>query len=174
MEEHIFTEGEKKCLKEYWENCSRMPRKNLIKLVRHINMLNPMPSEKSWEYIFFDRQLTDVEVDALLQMKLRHPYYIKDLARVLKSSVEKTAKFADKMVHIGILEYTSDDQGIDLVQMPVFAPGAMENSMENGQVSGNGTCVFKLYLRSSEKDCPGCADGVCTHAGDSGGGSHKG
>ena len=128
MEEHIFTEGEKKCLKEYWENCSRMPRKNLIKLVRHINMLNPMPSEKSWEYIFFDRQLTDVEVDALLQMKLRHPYYIKDLARVLKSSVEKTAKFADKMVHIGILEYTSDDQGIDLVQMPVFAPGAMENT----------------------------------------------
>lgn len=127
-EEHIFTEGEKKCLEEYWAICSKTPRKNLIKLVRHINMLNPAPTEKSWEYIFFDRQLNDVEVNALLRMKLRHPYYIRDLAKVLNASVEKTAAFADKMVHIGILEYTSDEKGVDLVQMPVFAPGAMENT----------------------------------------------
>jgi NADPH-dependent glutamate synthase beta subunit-like oxidoreductase/NAD-dependent dihydropyrimidine dehydrogenase PreA subunit len=130
-ETHVFTEGEKKCLKEYWETCSKTPRKNLMRLVRHINMLNPAPTEKSWEYIFFDRQLDDTEVNALLKMKLRHPYYIKDLAKVLHSSVDKTARFADKMVHIGILEYTSDDHGVDMVQMPVFAPGAMENtSME--------------------------------------------
>lgn len=127
-EEHIFTEGEKKCLEEYWATCSKTPRKNLIKLVRHINMLNPAPTEKSWEYIFFDRQLKDVEVNALLRMKLRHPYYIKDLAKVLNSSVEKTAAFADKMVHIGILEYTSDEKGVDLVQLPVFAPGGMEST----------------------------------------------
>ena len=47
MAEHIFTEGEKKCLEAYWRECSKTPRKNLIKLVRHINMFNPLPSEKS-------------------------------------------------------------------------------------------------------------------------------
>ncbi len=128
-DEHIFTEGEKRCLEEYWATCSKTPRRNLIKLVKHINMLNPAPTEKSWEYIFFDRQLADVEVNALLKMKLRHPYYIKDLAKRLGSDVEKTAGFADKMVHIGILEYTSDERGVDMVQLPVFAPGAMENTV---------------------------------------------
>ena len=70
MAEHVFTEGEKKCLEQYWKECSKTPRKNLIKLVSHINMFNPFPSEKSWEYIFFDRQLTDEQVDFALKMKL--------------------------------------------------------------------------------------------------------
>lgn len=128
MSEHVFTEGERQCLEEYWKECSKTPRKNLIKLVRHINMFNPFPSEKSWEYIFFDRQLSDVQVDNLLKMKLRHPYYIKELASLWNMDVEEAAKFADDLVHIGIIEYTSDDKGVDLVQMPVFAPGAMENT----------------------------------------------
>ena len=51
MAEHVFTEGEKKCLEEYWREYSKTPRKNLIKLVSHINMFNPVPNEKSWEYI---------------------------------------------------------------------------------------------------------------------------
>ena len=71
MADHVFTEGEKKCLEQYWKECSRTPRKNLIKLVRHINMFNPLPSEKSWEYIFYDRQLTDAQIDFALKMKLR-------------------------------------------------------------------------------------------------------
>ena len=79
MADHVFTEGEKKCLEAYWKECSKTPRKNLIKLVRHINMFNPMPSEKSWEYIFYDRQLTDEQVDFALKMKLRKPYYIAEL-----------------------------------------------------------------------------------------------
>ena len=128
MATHVFTEGEKACLQEYWKTCSKTPRKNLIKLVRHINMFNPSPSETSWEYIFFDRQLTDEMVNFALKMKLRKPYYIKDLARLQGMDVVATAKMADDMVHIGILEYTSDDRGVDLVQMPVFAPGSMENT----------------------------------------------
>ena len=129
MSEHIFTEGEKACLEEYWRECSKTPRKNLIKLIKHINTFNPFPNEKSWEYIFFDRMLTDEMVDFLLQMKLRKPYYIKDLAALQKMDVSATAKLADDMVRIGILEYTSDDDGVDLVQMPVFAPGSMENTV---------------------------------------------
>ncbi len=128
-EKHIFTEGEKACMEEYWKTRSKTPRKNLMKLVKHINMLNLNPTEESWEYIFFDRMLSDEMVDFLLKMKLRHPYYIKDLAQLEGMEIEETAKFADEMVHIGILEYTSDDEGVDMVQLPVFAPGAMENTV---------------------------------------------
>lgn len=126
---HVFTEGEKKCLEEYYKECSKTPRKNLIKLVGHINMLNVFPSEKSWEYIFFDRQLSDEMVDLALKMKLRKPYYIADLTKFTKKSLEETATLANEMVKIGIIEYTSDDKGVDMVQLPVFAPGSMENTV---------------------------------------------
>lgn len=129
MAEHVFTEGEKKCLEQYWKECSKTPRKNLIKLVAHINMFNPFPTEKSWEYIFFDRQLTDEQVDFALKMKLRKPYYIKDLAKREGMSVEDTARIADDLVHIGLLEYNCDEEGVDRVQLPVFAPGAMESTV---------------------------------------------
>ncbi len=36
---HDLTEGEKKCLEAYEKEKSPQPRKNLIRLVRHINML---------------------------------------------------------------------------------------------------------------------------------------
>ena len=52
---HTLTEGEKRCLEDYYKTRSQKPRKNLIRLVRRINMLNPLPDENSWEYIFFDR-----------------------------------------------------------------------------------------------------------------------
>ena len=129
MADHVFTEGEKKCLEQYWKECSKTPRKNLIKLVRHINMFNPFPTEKSWEYIFFDRQLTDAQVDFALKMKLRKAYYIDELAKVEGMSVEDTAQMADDLAHIGLLEYNSDDSGVDRVQLPVFAPGCMESTV---------------------------------------------
>jgi len=127
---HQFTEGEKRCMEEYWrETKGQKPRKNLIKLVRHMNMFNPLPSENSWEYVFFNRMLTDEMIDFALSMKLRHPYYIRDLAKKNKMSVADAAKLADEMAHIGIIEYTSDDNGVDMVQLPVFAPGAMETTI---------------------------------------------
>ena len=55
---HELTPGEKKCLEAYEREKSKEPRKNLIKLVRHVNMFNPVPGPDSWEYIFFDRQLS--------------------------------------------------------------------------------------------------------------------
>ena len=129
MAEHVFTEGEKRCLEEYWRECSKTPRKNLIKLVSHINMFNPLPNEKSWEYIFYDRQLTDEQVNFALKMKLRKSYYIDELARREGMSIEDTAQMADDLVHIGLLEYNCDDDGVDRVQLPVFAPGNMESTV---------------------------------------------
>ena len=129
MADHVFTEGERKCLEEYWKECSKTPRKNLIRLVRHINMFNPLPSETSWEYIFYDRQLSDAQVDFALKMKLRKPYYIAELAKREGMSVEDTAQMADDLVHIGLLEYCCDDEGVDRVMLPVFAPGNMESTV---------------------------------------------
>ncbi len=126
---HILTEGEKKCLEEYEREKSKTPRKNLIRLVRHINMLNPLPDENSWEYIFFDRQLSDAQIDFALKMKLRHQYTIPELAEVEKMSVEETAAMVYDLCYIGLLEYCSMPHEEDKVQLPVFAPGAMESTV---------------------------------------------
>ena len=78
-----LTEGEKRCLEDYnaYKKENPKPRKNLIKLVKHMNMLNPTANENSWEYIFFDRQLTNEQIDLLLKMKLRKPYYVHTLTK---------------------------------------------------------------------------------------------
>ena len=123
---HTFTEGEKKCLEEYWATCSKEPRKNLIKLIRHVNIFNPNPTKKSWEYIFWDRQLTDEMIDFALSMKLRKDYYITDLAKKNNMTVEHAAQLGDEMVHVGLLQYSSDDDGVDMLKLDVFAPGTME------------------------------------------------
>ena len=128
---HELTEGEKRCLEAYEREKSVKPRKNLIKLVRHINMFNPIPDETSWEYIFFDRQLTDEQVDFALKMKLRHPYTMRELAALEKMSVEAAAKMAYDLCYIGLLEYCNDPGKEDKVQLPVFAPGSMESTVMN-------------------------------------------
>ena len=126
---HDLTEGEKKCLEEYEKNKSQKPRKNLIRLVRHINMLNPLPDEKSWEYIFFDRQLSDEQVDFALKMKLRHQYTIGELAETEKMTIEDTARMVNDLCYIGLLEYCSAPGEEDRVMLPVFAPGSMESTV---------------------------------------------
>ena len=152
---HIFTEGENRNLIKYREETKNQPvRKNLIKMVKHINMLNPFPSEDSWEYIFFNRLLTDEMVDVVLSMKLRTLYYIDELAKMNNTDVEHMAKLAHEMVSIGILEYCTDDDGVDRVQVPVFAPGAMENTAytpENLEKSPEIAPAFLNYILDLQK-----------------------
>ncbi|MBQ9328898.1 MAG: FAD-dependent oxidoreductase [Solobacterium sp.] len=126
---HVLTDGEKKCLEEYEREKSQKPRKNLIRLVRHINKFNPVPDEHSWEYIFFDRQLSDAQIDFALKMKHRHPYTMPELAAQEKMSVEDTAQMAYDLCCIGLLEYCNSPGEEDKVQLPVFAPGAMESAV---------------------------------------------
>ena len=78
-----------------------------------MNMLNPVANEKSWEYIFFDRQLNDEQVDFLLKMKLRKHYYVKDLTKLTGKDLVETAKFVDDICQVGILEYCSAPDGED-------------------------------------------------------------
>lgn len=101
-------------------------RENLAKLVTHINVLNQNPTEKSPEYIFFDPLLTDEMVDTALQIELRKPTYINEVAEWIGKPLDYTAKLLDEMVHIGILEYMTDENGVDRVYLPIFVPGSME------------------------------------------------
>ena len=127
---HVLTDGEKKCLEPYWEETKgQAPRKNLIKLVRHINMFNPVPDENSWEYIFFNRQLSDAQVDFALKMKHRHAYTIPELAAEENMSIEDTAQMVYDLCYIGLLEYCNKPGEEDKCQLPVFAPGSMESTV---------------------------------------------
>ncbi len=125
--EHVYTEGEKKNMAAYWES-NPQRRDNLVKMVKHVNMLKPFPSEKSWEYIYYDRQVSDDMVDLALQMKIRTPYYIKDLAKLANKSVEEIAETVTGMCQVGLLRYDPDEDGVDRVVLEVFAPGNMETT----------------------------------------------
>lgn len=68
-------------------------------------------------------------MDFALKMKLRHQYTIPELAAVEKMSVEETAQMAYDLCYIGLLEYCNSPGSEDKVQLPVFAPGAMESTV---------------------------------------------
>ncbi len=111
---HTLTDGEKKCLEPYWEETKgQAPRKNLIKLVRHINMFNPVPAQ----------------VDFALKMKHRHQYTIPELAAEENMSIEDTAQIVYDLCYIGLLEYCNKPGEEDKCQLPVFAPGSMESTV---------------------------------------------
>ncbi len=160
MGKHEWTEGERKNMQAYWDS-NPQPRKNLIKLVRHMNMLNPVPSENSWEYIFYDRLLDDETVDFLLKMKLRKTYTIDELAKVEGLSVEETARIVAKGVDAGPLEYWNDKDdtsGVDKVILQVFAPGAMENTVMTTEMTDaypEMATAFKNYILDLQKKITG-------------------
>jgi NADPH-dependent glutamate synthase beta subunit-like oxidoreductase/Fe-S-cluster-containing hydrogenase component 2 len=101
-------------------------KENLLKLVTHINSLNQAPTEKSSEYIYLDALMTDEMIETALKLELRVPTYLDELAARIDKSVEYTAKLVDEMVHVGLVEYMTDDNGVDRVYLPVFVPGVME------------------------------------------------
>ena len=70
--EHLNLDADDaKCLEEYYKEVEGQPvRKNLLRMITHVNFLNPLPTKNSWEYIFWNRMLTDEMVDFVLKMKL--------------------------------------------------------------------------------------------------------
>ncbi|MDD6808086.1 MAG: FAD-dependent oxidoreductase [Oscillospiraceae bacterium] len=152
---HVWTKGELENMKPYFDT-PKKPRKNLMKLVRHVNMLNPFPSENSWEYIFYDRILNDEQVDFCLKMKLRKEYTISELAALQGMSIEDTAKMVASLVDAGPLEYWNDkgDTGEDKVILQVFAPGAMENTVMTTEMTDKypeTATAFKNYIFDLQK-----------------------
>lgn len=107
-----------------------MVRKNLCKLVEHVNMLNLHCTEKSPEYILLEHILTDEMVDICLSMKIRTPYTIEEIAKRSKKSVDTVRRCVDEMGLIGFIEFERKD-GVEYVKLPLFAPGSMELMMMN-------------------------------------------
>lgn len=162
---HEMTPGELKCMEDYYRETAGQPvRKNLIKLIRHINMFNPMPGTDSWEYIFFNRQLSDEQVDFALKMKLRHPYTMPELAEVEGCSVEKAAQMCYDLATIGLLEYCNNPGEPDKIQLPVFAPGSMESTVmtkERTDAFPETAAAFPNYILDLQKKITGLGyDGV--------------
>lgn len=105
-------------------------RKNLAKLVKHINMLNFHCTEDSPEYKVLKNILTDDMIEIGLSMKLRKPYSIENIAKKTHRSTEDVSKLVKKMASIGIIEYTRVN-GEERAVLPVFAPGSMELMVMN-------------------------------------------
>ena len=162
---HVLTEGEKKALEAYDRDTANQPvRKNLLKLVRHINFLNPVPGPDSWEYIFYNRQLSDEQIEFALKMKLRKDYTIPELAKLEGMSIEDTAQMAYDLVYIGLLEYSNDPGKEDMVKLPVFAPGNMESTVmtrERTDAYPETAPAFLNYVLDLQKKITGLGfDGV--------------
>lgn len=105
-------------------------RKNLAKLVQHVNMLNLHCTENSPEYKLWEHILTDDMIEVALSMKLRKPYTVEEIARGLKKNSVQIRKIVEEMALIGVLEYTKKG-GKEAVMLPVFAPGSMELMVMN-------------------------------------------
>ncbi len=165
MAEHTMTEDERKCTWKYIRERGDTPRKNLLKLISHINQFDPFPDENSWEYIFFDRQLTDEMVDFALKMELRHKYQMQELADLEEMSLTDTRRLVDEMAHIGILEYCAEDAWGDTVVLPVFAPGSMENTAMDVKRTDTYTEMAPSYLNYIRDTQEGIADFVPSGAG---------
>lgn len=103
--------------------------KKLCKIVSIINQFNPDPKPADPEYIFVDAILPDDLLDPVLALKKARsaPIYIDEFAARLETTVEEAAAFAARMTKIGIAEYRTDENGVDMLYLPVFGPGSMEN-----------------------------------------------
>lgn len=103
-------------------------KEKLCRIVSKINCFNKNPKESDTEYIFLDSILADEMLDPLMMLETRgEPVYVDELAAKIGRSVEETAKIISDMVHVGIIEYRPDMDGVDRVYLPVFGPGSMEN-----------------------------------------------
>jgi len=150
--EREYTAIEQELMKDYLENASKEPRENLLALVKLIDKNEAPFGVNSPGYVMFDRLLTDEMVDFCLNMELRVPIYINELAERAGMSVEDTARMADDLAHIGIIKYLSDDNGVDRVVLPVYVVGSMEFScLTNWRLDKYGELAvgFNAYTKDS-------------------------
>ncbi len=106
-------------------------RKNLCKLVEHVNMLNFHCTEDSPEYKLLDHLMDDDMIHfALSFKKIRTPYSIDELTEMSGYNREYVKELAEKMTRLGILEWEGEK-----VKLPIFAPGMMEIMMMDPELS---------------------------------------
>lgn len=127
-----FTAQEWGLMRDYIENSSKQPRQNLIELISHVDPDVAQLGMNSGPYFMLDRLLTDEQIDLACHLKLRTPVYIDELAKMAGKSVEYTAKVADELCTIGLLVYKPDEKGVDMVELPIFVVGILEQLLLGG------------------------------------------
>ena len=102
-------------------------RKNLARLIQKINMFSFVVTEESPEYKYLDPILSDEDVDLLNNLRARKPVTIEALQKKSRVPMEDVKRITDRLLKVGILEYKWDEKGTEMINMPLFAPGNMEN-----------------------------------------------
>lgn len=101
-------------------------RDSIIKLARKITYVNKLPKANDPECRFLDALLDDELAEAALKLPRRKPQYIKDFAKKLGKSEQEAKRLAERLCDVGITEWTYDENGVEMIQLPLFAPGSME------------------------------------------------
>ncbi|MBO4446485.1 MAG: FAD-dependent oxidoreductase [Clostridia bacterium] len=95
-------------------------------LASKIDYVNKIPNENSACYRFIDSVIDDEYAGYALKLKRRKPVYIAEFAKRINKSEEEAYKIAEHLCNIGITEWTSDDDGREMINLPLYAPGSME------------------------------------------------
>lgn len=126
--EDLFNQREAELMENYYKE-NRPLRENLVKFIGIVDKDEAKKGLNSTAYMQLDPLLTDEMLEVLDVMKLRKAVYIDALAKKAGKSVEDTARIVDELAHIGVLEYKTDDKGIDMVEVPIFCVGQLEMIM---------------------------------------------
>lgn len=148
--ENLFNDRERELMKHYYDvyQKEKEPREKLIQFISIVDKSEGKKGVESGAYMILDPVVTDEMLDLLLNMKLRVPMYIDELAKKAGKDVKETARLVDKIAHVGVLEYKPDEKGVDRVEVPIFCVGQLEQIMimpENYDANPEESVMFEQY-----------------------------
>ena len=100
--------------------------KNVWLLAAKLDYVNKAPTTNSPSYRFLDAFVSDDMAKDALVLPRRKPVYISWFAKKLKVSEDVAYQKAEEMARAGLIEWCWDDNGKEMIKMPLFAPGSME------------------------------------------------
>ncbi len=103
--------------------------KNVLLLAAKLDYVNKAPTVNAPSYRFLDALITDEQAKDALVLPRRKPVYIADFAKKLKVSEDVAYEKAEGLARTGLIEWCWDDSGKEMIKMPLFAPGSMEQAL---------------------------------------------
>ncbi len=126
--EDLFDAREAELMEHYWSEEHPL-RQNLLDFIAIVDKSEAKKGQEGEAYMLLDPCVTDEMLEVLLNMKLRKPVYVDKLAKKCGKSVEETARICEQCCRVGVMEYTGDKGGADMVEVPVFCVGQLEMIM---------------------------------------------
>lgn len=115
-----------------------MVRSKIMKLAKVASGLPGMMNkidENAPEYYVFSSILTDEEADVAIAAGLRKQRSLKYLADKVKKPLDEVKKIADRLAWLGVLQLTTNPEtSEDQYYMAIFAPGILENMVNNDEL----------------------------------------